>query len=171
MLDSRFLLVIHDEYSSVYMSIPNSLTVCFPHPSPDDNHKFILQVCPRPPFISLIFAWCLPGKTSWLEVTQLSPSRDPVSTHRQTGGWSSCLSCPRFSNRTQGLRPQQLLCLFIYPSWEDFTIHWNSGSHSPVPRPAASATPGNLLEIHGSHPRTPRNSREELTSSRLLEKH
>ena len=33
-LDSRSLLVIHFKYSSVYMSIPNSLTIPFPHPSP-----------------------------------------------------------------------------------------------------------------------------------------
>ena len=32
-LDSRSLLVIHFKYSSVYMSIPNSLTIPFPHPS------------------------------------------------------------------------------------------------------------------------------------------
>ena len=34
MLYSRSLLVIHFKYSSVYMSIPNSLTIPSPHPSP-----------------------------------------------------------------------------------------------------------------------------------------
>ena len=34
MLDSRSLLVIHFKYSSVYMSIPNSLTIPSPYPFP-----------------------------------------------------------------------------------------------------------------------------------------
>ena len=38
-LYSRSLLVTHFKYSSVYMSIPNSLTIPSPHPSPC-NHKF-----------------------------------------------------------------------------------------------------------------------------------
>ena len=37
-LYSRSLLVIHFKYSSVYMSIPNSLTVSFPQSYPG-NHK------------------------------------------------------------------------------------------------------------------------------------
>ena len=40
MLYSRTLLVIHFKYSSVYMSIPNSLTNPSPT-SPPDNHKFM----------------------------------------------------------------------------------------------------------------------------------
>ena len=39
----RLLLVIHFNYKSVYMSIPNSLTVPSLYPSPC-NHKSILQV-------------------------------------------------------------------------------------------------------------------------------
>lgn len=35
------LLVIYFKYSSMYMSIPNSLTTPHPHPSPPNNHNFI----------------------------------------------------------------------------------------------------------------------------------
>ena len=45
MLYSRSLLVIHFKYSSVYMFIPNSLTISSLHPSPTpSNHKFIVSV-------------------------------------------------------------------------------------------------------------------------------
>ena len=46
---SGYLLVIHFKYSRVYMSIPNSLTIPFPHspppPTPNNNHKLVLEVC------------------------------------------------------------------------------------------------------------------------------
>ena len=41
-LYSKSLLVIHFRYGSVYMSIPNYLTVPSPHLSPHVRHKFIL---------------------------------------------------------------------------------------------------------------------------------
>ena len=34
------MLGIYFKYSSVYMSIPNSLTIPPPNPSPPGNHKF-----------------------------------------------------------------------------------------------------------------------------------
>ena len=42
LLYSRSLWVIHFKYSSVYISIPNSLTIPSPHPFPQ-KHKFILR--------------------------------------------------------------------------------------------------------------------------------
>ena len=46
-LNNAFLLVIHFKYSSVYMTIPNSLTSPFPHPSPQQLHICSLSVSPR----------------------------------------------------------------------------------------------------------------------------
>ena len=46
----RLLLVIHFNYRSVYMSIPNSLTVPSLYPSPC-SHKSILQVCESVPVL------------------------------------------------------------------------------------------------------------------------
>ena len=47
MLYSRFLLGIHFEYSSVYMTIPNSLTI----PSPmHESESEVAQSCPSPSY-------------------------------------------------------------------------------------------------------------------------
>ena len=65
-LYNRSLLVIHFKYSSVFMSIPNSLS--FPrHPSPS-NHKLILQVCESlcfvSSFVSFLFGFHIKGMSS-----------------------------------------------------------------------------------------------------------
>ena len=54
MLYSRTLLVIHFKYSSVYMSIPDSLTNPSPT-SPPDNHKFINKQTLNPGAADWIF--------------------------------------------------------------------------------------------------------------------